>query len=43
MFDDEYELDELELTPTKPLTPERKAEIAELYAQMAADLAEINS
>lgn len=42
MFDDEYELDESELAPPKPLSPERRAEIEQSYAQMAADLAEIN-
>lgn len=42
MFEDEYELDESELEPPKPLSTERRAEIEELYAQMAACLAEIN-
>lgn len=42
MFDDEYELDESELEPTKPLSAERRAEIEELYTQMAADIEVIN-
>lgn len=42
MFDDEYELDESELEPPKPLSAERRAEIEELYAQMAADIEVIN-
>ncbi len=44
MLDDEYEyeLDVSELEPPKPYTAERRAEIEELYAQMAMDLAEIN-
>lgn len=31
-----------EIEPTKPLSAERRAELDELYARMAADLAEIN-
>ncbi len=42
MLDDEYELDESELEPPKPLSAERREEIEALYAQMAMDLAEIN-
>lgn len=34
--------DESEIEPTKPLSAERHAELDELYARMAADLAEIN-
>ena len=40
--ENDYGEDELELQPTKPLSAERRAEIEELYAQMAADLREIN-
>lgn len=39
---DEYIPDESELEPTKPLSPEQRAELDELYARMAAALAEIN-
>lgn len=42
MIDDEYEFDESELEPPKPLSAERRAEIEELYAQMAANLEFIN-
>ena len=43
-FPNEYDYDEseLEIQPTKPLSAERRAEIEELYAQIAADLQEIN-
>ena len=43
-FPNEYDYDEseLEIQPTKPLSAERRAEIEELYAQIAADLREIN-
>ena len=45
-FPNEYEYDydesELELQPMKPLSAERRTEFEELYAQMAADLREIN-
>ena len=34
--------DKSEIEPTKPLSAERRAELDELYARMAADLAEIN-
>ncbi len=39
---EDYELDPEELEASKPLSAEQKAEIEELYAEMAADLAEIN-
>ncbi len=39
---EDYELDPEELEEPKPLSAERKAEIEELYAEIAADLAEIN-
>lgn len=39
---EEFELDHEELKVPRPLTADRKAEIDELYAQMAANLAEIN-
>ena len=41
-YENDYDEDELELQPMKPLSAERRAEIEELYTQMAADLAEIN-
>lgn len=42
MSDNCYDLDLEELSLPKPYTAEQRAEINELYAQMAADLAEIN-
>lgn len=39
---EDYELDKSELAPPKPLSVERRAEINELYAEIAADLEEIN-
>lgn len=36
MFDDEYELDESELAPPKPYTPEQRAAIDEMNADLAA-------
>lgn len=41
-FPNEYEFDTEELAPPKPLSAERRAEIDELYAEIAADLEEIN-
>ena len=38
---DDIELDEDELTPEKPYTPERREEINELWADIAALAAEI--
>lgn len=35
--------DESEIKPTRPLSPEQRAENEALYTQMAADLAEINN
>lgn len=42
-FPNEYDYEESELEPTKPLSAKRQAEINELYAQMTADLQEINN
>lgn len=41
-FPNEYDYDESELEPPRPLSPERRAYIEELYAQMAADIEVIN-
>ncbi len=38
----DYEIDEEELQPTKPLNPERKAEIDEMMQEAAAAFKEIN-
>ena len=40
---EDYELDKSELEPPKPLSAERRAEIDEIMAEVAADLEEINS
>lgn len=42
-FINENDYGESEIKPTKPLSPEQRAENEALYAQMAADLAEINN
>lgn len=39
---EEYIPDESEIEPTRPYTAEERAELDELYARMAADLAKIN-
>lgn len=43
MNDYDYELDETELTPPKPYTPARAAEIAELMSDISTLFSEINS
>lgn len=42
-FLNECDRDESETEPARPLSAERRAEIKELYAQIAADLQEINT